>query len=330
VSAGQASAATGDRALSGGRSRSAIRFLFQVGQQQMSFAELRDFFVAMEQAGFAGGYLYDHFLPVAPPEDDPVLEAWTALAALAASTRTSTVGVLVGGVTYRPPGLLAKMAATVDALSGGRLEVGLGTAWHAREHRAFGFALPGVKQRLEMLDEQCTILRALWRGERVDHCGAHYALERAVVRPIPERGTIPLIVAARGERVALAIAARHADVWNASGTPDETLRRRRILDRHCAACGRPPAEIATSVLVPFELVDDRRVAREALEAIARTRQSSPDSIAAATLIGTADELASRIAAFQEAGVRDLVLMAGRPLKRAALERFAHDVMRGFA
>jgi F420-dependent oxidoreductase-like protein len=306
-----------------------MRFLVQVGQQQISFGELREFFVAIEEAGFAGGYLFDHFLPISPPDDAPCLEAWSTLAALAGVTRRLALGTLVGGVTYRGPGLLAKLAATVDAVSGGRIEVGLGSAWYEREHRAFGFPFPSVRQRLEMLDEQCAIVTALWRGERLDHAGAHYRLERAIVRPAPTRGTIPLIVGARGERVALRIAARYADVWNASGGPSETAARRKVLDRHCLEVGRDPAKVATSVLVAFDLLESTTAAHGALEAFARARNAAPDAIAASTLIGTADELALRIGAFKEVGVRDLVLMAGRPLKRAALERFAREVMPRF-
>jgi F420-dependent oxidoreductase-like protein len=304
-----------------------MRFLVQVGQQEMDFVALREFASAIEGAGFDGLYLYDHLLPISPPDDAPCLEAWSCLAALAATTRRLTLGTLVGAVTLRPPGLLAKIAATVDAISEGRLEIGLGTAWYEREHQAFGAPFPGIRERLDRLDEQCAVLRPLLRGERVHHAGAHYRLDGAVVRPVPKRGTVPLVIGARGERRALRIVARHADVWNASGASPEAVRaRRETLDAHCAAVGRAPADIATSALVPFDLIDEPAAARRALEALAAARGSTPDEVAAAALIGSRDELVARIAAFRAAGVRDLVLMAGRPLKRAALERFAREVV----
>jgi F420-dependent oxidoreductase-like protein len=304
-----------------------MRFLVQVGQQEMDFAALREFALAMEAAGFDGLYLYDHLLPISPPDDAPCLEAWSCLAALAATTRRLTIGTLVGAVTLRPPGLLAKIAATVDAISEGRVEIGLGTAWYEREHRAFGAPFPPIRERLDCLEEQCEVLRPLLRGERVHHAGAHYQLDGAVVRPAPKHGSIPLVIGARGERRALRIVARHADVWNASGaSPDAVRARREVLDAHCTAVGRQPSEIATSALVPFDLLDDPAAVLRALEALAAARGSTPEEVGAAALIGTRDELAARIDAFRAAGVRDLVLMAGRPLKRAALERLAKEVL----
>ncbi|CAA9553692.1 MAG: POSSIBLE OXIDOREDUCTASE, partial [uncultured Thermomicrobiales bacterium] len=200
----------------------------------------------IEAFGFDSAWIFDHFMAHDPHAADHTwLEAWTALAGLAAVTERMRIGILVSGNTYRPPALLAKEAVTVDQISGGRLALGLGAGWHEPEHRAYGFDFPPPGERVARLAEAVAVIEALQREERASFAGRFYRLEEAPFAPKPVRGRLPLVIGTSGPKM-LRLVARHADVWNMVGSPEEIAERGKLLLEACAAVGRDPAAIRWS------------------------------------------------------------------------------------
>jgi F420-dependent oxidoreductase-like protein len=271
-----------------------------------------------EALGFDGLWLADHLMPNRPDPSDPVNEAWTTLAGLAARVPRIRIGTLVCAVTLRHPALLAKMAAGVDRVSGGRLVLGLGAAWQENEHRAYGIPFPPLRERLERLEEACVLIRSLLTQERTSFAGRHYQLVDAPCEPKPVQRPLPLLIGGSGERVTLRIAARHADEWNTWGTPEVLRHKNAVLDGHAEAAGRDPAAIARSAVALVELVKDPDAARN------RRQASGPP-----VLTGSAEQLAATLRAYADAGVSEFVLPdfnLGRGAQRdEAIERFLREV-----
>ena len=192
-------------------------------------------------------WTFDHFAAISDNPEDDVLEGWTLLGAMAEATSRVRIGCMVTGNTYRHPAVLAKMAVTVDHLSGGRLELGIGAAWAEIEHEMLGLDFGTAGRRVEWLDEACQVMKLLFTEERATFEGARYALRAAIANPKPvQRPHPPLWIGGRGEHKTLRVIAQHADVWNAPfGEPDEVARLSGILDAHCAdvqpRSGRDPA-----------------------------------------------------------------------------------------
>ena len=218
-----------------------------VSQHQLEWPELRERVAWADQAGFESAWVFDHFTALYGDRKGPSLEAWTVLAALAAVTTRIRLGALVTGVTYRHPSLLATEVVTVDHVSAGRLNVGLGAAWHEEEHRRLGFDFPPAPERTERLDETVQIIKGLLTGDDFDFDGRHYRLQRAFYRPRPVQQPYPPIwIGAGGAKVMLPLAARHADVWHGFGSVSELARKSAVVDRAAEAAGRDPADIGRS------------------------------------------------------------------------------------
>ncbi|HSR22362.1 MAG TPA: LLM class F420-dependent oxidoreductase, partial [Candidatus Eisenbacteria bacterium] len=202
-----------------------------------------------DDAGFDHVWVFDHFNPIGGnPLDGDIFEGWTLLAAMAEATSRVRIGSMVTGNTYRHPGVLAKIATTVDHLSGGRLEFGLGAGWAEVEHTMLGLEFPGVGERLRRLDEACQVVKKLWTDERADFDGRYYRLSGAVANPRPvQRPHPPIWIGGAGERRTLRVVARHADVWNLAGPVEDADHKLEVLRRHCEDVGRDPAEIRLSL-----------------------------------------------------------------------------------
>lgn len=207
------------------------------------YPTLEQFWRAADGLGFPAVWNYDHFYGLVDPVD-PTLEGWTTLAAMAVVVKRARVGCLVSGVTYRNPAVLAKMAVTVDHISGGRMDFGLGAGWHEAEHRGYGIDFPRPGTRVEMLDEALTVIRRLWTEESVTFTGRFFTLVDALCEPKPvQRPHPPIIVGAAQPRM-LRVAARHADEWNMPSTsPQEWIAANGHLDDACAELGREPSSI---------------------------------------------------------------------------------------
>jgi F420-dependent oxidoreductase-like protein len=215
-----------------------------VSQHQLEWSEVKRRVVWAEEAGFDSAWVFDHFTALYGDRKGPCLEAWTLLAALAAVTSRIRLGALVTGVTYRHPSLLASEVVTVDHVSEGRLDVGLGAAWHEEEHRRLGFDFPPTGQRIERLEEALQILKGLLSRDDFDHHGRHYRLRKAFYRPRPvQRPHPPIWIGASGEKVMLPLAGRHADVWHGFGSASELARKSRLVDQAAEQAGRDPSDI---------------------------------------------------------------------------------------
>jgi F420-dependent oxidoreductase-like protein len=215
-----------------------------------------------DEAGFDHCWCMDHFATLGPRDDGPIFEAWALLAAMAAATSRTRVGCAVTGNTYRHPAVLAKAAVTVDHLSGGRLEFGIGAGWAENEHTMLGLPFGTAGDRADRLEEACQVIRSLWTQELTSFAGRHYQLTGAVAEPKPvQQPHPPIWIGGAGRRRTLRIAAQHASVWNApGGSPEEVADLSGVLDRHCADIGRDPSEIRRSVQVRIPATPDELLA----------------------------------------------------------------------
>ena len=231
-----------------------------------SYAELERFWRLADELGFYGVWDYDHFYgpdaigdAVARDYRKDTLEGWTTLAAMATVVKRARIGCLVTGVTYRNPAVLAKMAVTVDHISGGRLEFGLGAAWHEDEHRGYGIPFPSAGERIAMVDEALRVIKALWTEDTANFDGEHFRLEDAICNPKPvQKPHPPIVVAGQGAKKSLRVVATHADEWNATGIePAEWGRLNQVLTSHCDAVSRDPGAIRRGVQVFLYPAEER-------------------------------------------------------------------------
>jgi F420-dependent oxidoreductase-like protein len=224
-----------------------MRIGLDVAQHQLLWPELVGRVQFADGAGFDGAWVFDHFTPLYGDAKGPCLEGWTLLAGLAAVTSRIRLGVLVTGITYRHPSILATEAITVDHISNGRLEIGLGAAWHQPEHEALGIPLPPLKERAERLEEGVQVMRLLMTKDRASFSGSHYQLANASYHPRPvQRPHPPIWIGAGGEQLMLPIVARQADAWHAFGSDESLARKSRLLDQLAEKAGRDPKTILRS------------------------------------------------------------------------------------
>ncbi len=224
------------------------------------FSELEELWRTADRMGFEAVWDYDHFY--GPQEHtDPTYEGWTTLAAMAVVIKRARVGCLVPSVTYRNPAIVAKMAVTVDHISGGRLNFGIGAGWHEAEHRGYGLEFPDPGIRVAMVDEALTVIRRLWTEESVTFHGQFFALEDALCEPKPLQRPHPRIVIGGTRPKMLRVIARHADIWNMPGHegPETWGKVNTQLDQACAEVGREPADIQRSAQVALHPAEPGQV-----------------------------------------------------------------------
>jgi F420-dependent oxidoreductase-like protein len=246
-----------------------MRIGLDLAQHQLRWPELVDRAQFAEQAGFDGIWVFDHFKPLYGDPKGPCMEAWTLLAALAAITTRIRLGALVTGITYRHPSILATEAITVDQISNGRLEIGLGAAWHQPEHEELGIAFPSIKERAEQLEEGVQVMRLLMTKDRATFRGRHYQLDEATYYPRPaQKPHPPFWIGADGVQLMLPIVARQADAWHSFGSDTTLAGKSRLLDELAEKAGRDPKTILRSASLslsePWDRVRRRGIAlREA-------------------------------------------------------------------
>ena len=216
---------------------------------------------AADEGGVATMTLMDHYFqiePVSPRAEDPMLEGYTTLGYLAGQTRNLTLGLLVTGVTYRHPGLLAKIVATLDVLSGGRSMLGIGAAWYEREHHGLGVPYPPTAERFERLEETLQIVKQMWSDDNGPYAGTHYQLAETLCSPRPiQQPTPPILIGGMGERKTLRLVARYADACNLFGSdPAEVAHKLEVLKRHCDAEGTDYDRIEKTIIGGPNAVDD--------------------------------------------------------------------------
>jgi F420-dependent oxidoreductase-like protein len=285
------------------------------GQEGVTWQQWCDLADACEEHGIATLYRSDHYISQADETGNVAHDAWTTLAALAARTTTLRFGTLVSPATFRLPGLLANAVSTVDHVSGGRIELGLGGGWMEREHQAYGFPFPETSVRLEMFAEQLEIVHRLWTEDRVDFRGRHYKLEDAPAQPKPvQQPHPPLLVGGSGTRGTAEPAARFADEYNTPfASPEEFARIRAKVVAACERIGRDPATMRFSTMTGCLIGTTRD---EALERARQLYSRMPrdadfdtwlESYSQRSLICSVDEVAERLREYEHAGCEGVML-----------------------
>ena len=273
-----------------------MRFSFWTGNGQ-TWEDTLEGCRHAESTGWDGIWYADHFMPNEENIDQPIHEAWSVLAAVAASVPRVRIGPLVAGNTYRNPALTAKIAATIDHISGGRVVLGLGAGWQENEHQKYGFDFSTVKGRLDRLDEAVEIIVSLLTNGRTNYQGEHYTVLDAPLDPKPIQTKIPLMIGGGGRKRTLRTAAIHADEWNYWGMPEDIAELCAVLDAHCDDVGRDPSEIQRSACALMFIAESE-------EKLERFRDQD---FGRATIVGTPTEVVDIVGDYAEAGLDELIV-----------------------
>jgi F420-dependent oxidoreductase-like protein len=278
---------------------------------------------------FDSAWTFDHFVPPMPGQDPlgPCLEGWTALAALAQATERLRLGCLVTGVTYRHPSVLAKMAATVDHISGGRLEFGLGAGWHEGEHRAYGIPFYTVRERQDRLEEAVELIHLLLKADSaVSFQGRYYKLADAPFNPPPvQRPHPPFLIGGGGEKRTLRTLARFGDIMNVSGPPAVIRHKIEVLEGHCRDIGRDPQEIEKSVFIPIVLTERQDII-DRVVSFSTAQGISPEEARRTTPAGSAEHIRDVIGQYAEIGVSYFIMMSQGPYNLDLYRRIADQIV----
>jgi F420-dependent oxidoreductase-like protein len=279
--------------------------------------------VAAEEAGFDALYVMDHFrqIPQLGRPFEDFLESWTTLSWLAGATSRIRLGTLVTGITYRNVAHLGKIVATLDVLSGGRAICGLGLAWFAAEHTAYGFDLPPVPERYALLEDALRLLPALWGKGTPAFAGKVLTAPEALCYPRPLQDPVPIVVGGGGEKRTLRLAARYAHAANIMGDLATVRHKAEVLRLHCVDAGRDPADVELTHLSTVLLGDDDRHVADLVERL-RPRRQSPAGYAAAVHAGTTADHVGRFRELAEAGVAEVTVRLADLTGPEPLRRFA--------
>jgi F420-dependent oxidoreductase-like protein len=290
-------------------------FGVHTGPQHTTVDELQRVWRRIEDLGFGWISIWDHFYGATGRPDDAVcLEAVAMHTALACSTSRVRCGSLVYSVGYRHPAVLAKAITSIDLLSGGRADMGIGAGWAQVEYEAYGIPFPDVKTRMDQLEEGIQCLRGLLHDEVTSFEGEWFTLREARNEPRPAQSKLPIWVGGGGEKRTLKITAKYADGWNVPFiAPDAFAHKNRVLDEHCASVGRDPAEIVRAVNVGLAFTDESL--RAQFGALA-------DMVRPGVLSGSDEEIIDRIGQYVDAGADQVNIALRAPFDVESLERFA--------
>jgi F420-dependent oxidoreductase-like protein len=288
---------------------------------QGEWPAFREAALAAEAAGWDSVWTWDHLLAIFGPWEQPILEGWTTLAAVGPLTSRVRLGLMVGANTFRNPGLTAKLATTLDHVSGGRAVLGIGGAWFEREHDAFGIEAwgSGFGERLDRLDESVELMRRLLDGERVTHDGRFYTLRDALCEPRPVQDRLPILVGGSGPRKTLRTVALRADAWNTSGFEDEVRGKLENLDRHCDEVGRDRGTIELTVSFPVVIRDQREPAERAFADIL-AQNGTPNAGNVPNLLGSPTDVAAAIAPYRDMGFETVIVRLPKPYDAETIAR----------
>jgi F420-dependent oxidoreductase-like protein len=275
--------------------------------------------------GYHSIWLYDHFHTVPTPTQEVTLECWTSTAALARDTRRVRIGQMVTCNSYRHPALLAKMASTVDALSQGRLEFGIGAGWYEEEYLAYGYPFPGTHERLERLREAVEIILAMWTQPEASFEGTYYQVRGAINQPKGvQQPHIPLLIGGGGEKVTLRLVAQYANACNVGGDILTIKHKLAVLKQHCEALGRDYESIKRTTLI-----DDCVIAETEADVLAKLTPQQRDNLQALRktwLIGTPEQIRERLAEYEEARIQELVVRFVDAAKIEPVRLFARECL----
>ena len=311
-----------------------MKFGVQATQAGASWDELLSLWQELDgDSNFDHLWLMDHFVTgmgAAMGSEGPCMEGWTALAALAQATSRVRLGIMVTGNTYRHPAVLAKMATTVDQISGGRLEFGLGGAWHTYEHEAFAIPFHTTKERLERLDEAVQVIKLLWTQTRPTFQGRYYQLDQPPYNPPNvQQPHPPILIGGGGEKRTLRTVAKYADATNVSGTPEDVRHKYEVLEEHCKDVGRDFSEIRRTIQVPLFLNDDPAFQQRVVQGMMAFRGGTEEEARRSVLMGSLDEVKNGVQAFADAGVQEIIVAQFPRFHRNSLIRFSQEVIPAF-
>ena len=308
-----------------------MKFGAQVNSFNATWDDIHSYIQTMEAGRWDSLWFADHFLPPGARREDEngaAFDGFTLIAVAAGMTQKLKLGGLVMGNTYRNPALVAKMATTLDQASKGRVILGLGAAWFKREHEAYGWDFPSLKERSDRLQEACELIRKLFTADGpVDYDGRYYRLDQAPLSPgCYQKPHIPIMVGGHGERRTLRTLAMHGDIfnfnaWETRNLPDgmsvESYRHKiGVLERHCEKVGRDPAEIRGTIHMPLNLTDDKESAKRSIE-----------SLGPGTMAGPRDYIVDRIGEFADAGVEEIIFPPFRDAE--TVQRVEEEIVAAF-
>jgi F420-dependent oxidoreductase-like protein len=281
-------------------------FNFPGVSEEDLFEHLSDIATTAESSGFDSLFVMDHLhqIPGIGPPENWMLEGNTILAALAARTSKANLGLLVGGVTYRNPALMAKIATTLDVISGGRAILGIGAAWFEDEHVAYGFDFPSLGERFEHLEDALQILRAMFTQDTATVDGKHHSAAEARNNPRPIRGDIPIMIGGSGEKKTLRMVAQYADASNFFGDSERIRHLIGVLEGHCERLGRDPSEITTTRLGTIVLAPTHEEAER--EVAALRERGMPERMVATLVAGDPDAVVEQASELLDAGLDGLI------------------------
>lgn len=249
-----------------------IRFGIKTAPQNTTYADMQRIWLEADSIpSIEHAWLFDHFMPIAGEISGPCFEGWSLLSAFAALTSRVRVGLMVTGNTYRHPAILANIGATVDVISGGRLDFGIGAGWNETEHNAYGIPLYATGERIRRLGEACEVIKRMWTQTAPTFEGRYYQIKDAYCEPKPiQKPAPPFVIGGSGEKLTLRVVAQYADIWNCVGLDLENFQHKSaILDAHCASIGRDPRTIERSVqptVNPRDMQSTRQLAQRFIEA----------------------------------------------------------------
>jgi F420-dependent oxidoreductase-like protein len=299
-----------------------MRLGINLWPQNTTWRALREHALLADRLGFDSLWVWDHFYSINGDLHRPNLEGWQLQAAYAAITKNVRIGCLVSGITHRHPAVLANMATTLDNISGGRAILGIGAAWNALEHNAYGIDLGTPAERSNRFAEATKIIRQLVDGKRVTFSGTYYELVNAevLVRPVQER--LPILIGGGGEQRTLRTTARYADMWHSFENPEVMAHKIGVLRKHCADVGRDPAEIEPIGGSWVVIRDDPAKAKAHLQRVAEHHGMSAPPTA---IVGGPDLVAEKIAEYSRAGVKGFIVRFAEPFDAESIERLATEV-----
>lgn len=299
---------------------------------------MRDLAAYADAGSWDSLWVYDHFHTVPMPTAEATHEAWTLMAAYAATTNRIKLGQMCTAISYRNPAYLAKVAATTDIISGGRVQMGIGGGWYEHEWRAYGYGFPSAGVRLARLDEGVQIMRAAWRDGVVSFDGKHYQVDGAIVQPKPlQAGGIPLWIAGGGEKVTLRIAAKYAQYTNFTSEPDGFAHKSEVLQQHCREVGTDYDGIVRSANFNVVIGDSEadvaaRIARIRERQVAVAHEAAVDAMLASMTsaesdCGTAEQVVERLRKMKDLGCEyAIVYFPEAAYDRSSIEAFEREVI----
>jgi F420-dependent oxidoreductase-like protein len=282
-----------------------------------------------EELGFDSIWLFDHFHTVPVPTQEVTFESWISTAALARDTKRVRIGQIVTCNGYRNPALLAKMASTVDVLSHGRLDFGIGAGWYEHEYRAYGYEYPDAPTRLRYLREAVQVILKMWSDEEAYFEGKYYQLRGAINQPKGvQKPHIPLMIGGGGERVTLKLVAQYGDACNVGNlTPEEIARKFAILRQHCENVGRDYNTIQRTILLNCAIAEtDEKALEKATRANYARNTQGAEYLRTRALVGTPETIRERLAEYEQIGAQEVILYFHDARELEPLRLFAREVM----